>query len=167
LSIIFFPTGGWNDEGEDIGPVTVTRAEKVREIWKNNPEMRILITACSRGSNLEKPICEVAKSWLVRKGIPNNRIVIFPESRADNSIAEVKEAARLIKTAHLSRSVVVISSWWHIPRLMTIWREYGDGIKPRFVTTDWRWSGIKRIPMELRGTWAVLKKQASPRYVQQ
>jgi uncharacterized SAM-binding protein YcdF (DUF218 family) len=124
--ILFIPSHGVTAFNNIAGTGSLNRCEKALEIW--NPKKYDYIVT-SGGIGQDKTIQTIAtgelmKRWLVKNGIPEDRIL--SEVKSLETYTNIHYSLKLLKKKNIRiKSFTVVSLWSHILRIKIIlWRNY-------------------------------------------
>lgn len=100
---------GQKEDGSLL-PQTMSRCDKAAELYRQGLIEQLYITAHpSRGG---QAMADEMKNFLIAHGVPSGRVTV--ERRAGNTAGELSVFASLVPAnAH----IVLISSWYHLPRI--------------------------------------------------
>jgi uncharacterized SAM-binding protein YcdF (DUF218 family) len=90
---------------------------------------RILISG-GNGKPGDKSFREAAwvKTQLLEFGVPDS--VIFVEDRSDNTFDNAANSKKILDSLHLAPPYLLISSAWHLPRAVLIFKKSGLAVQP-------------------------------------
>lgn len=109
--------------GAKTGSLTIERRiDTAAEYLKANPDTVVICTG-GQGHDEEMPEGEYMKLGLMRRGIPEERIIVEAESTSTDE--NLRFSRKLITDG--SASVAIVSNNYHIFRSMAIARKYFDG----------------------------------------
>lgn len=114
-----------------LGPETKKRCKKAASWYRGN-NTRFIMTPEGyapffKGPKHEQSMASMMKEFLELIGIPSESIIA--EERSWNTLAETLSAINIIEERKLSQEVIVVSSWYHIPRIWYLWKRKGWKVK--------------------------------------
>ena len=97
------------------------RLEKALSAWELK---HVPIVVCG-GQGAEEPMPEAAamKNWLMGKGVEESFIITEPDSM--NTEQNLENAGRILNNVEGVRTVVIVSSDYHVPRAMALAADMG------------------------------------------
>lgn len=81
-------------------------------------------------------MAEMMKTFLCQAGIPEKHIIVSSDRSVWGSRAEIEEAAAIAASKQSNPSVLVISTWYHIPRLFVVCLKQSTEINWGFASTS-------------------------------
>lgn len=79
----------------------------------------------------------------------------LPITTEEYSVTTIENVERLLPYFNSSDELVIISSWYHLPRLFIVWKTLGKHLSTSFIGSSARFS-IKRLFLEILGIYSVL-----------
>ncbi len=81
-------------------------------------------------------MAEIMKNYFCQSGITQDRVLVSADTTVWGSKAEIKEAAMITASKQPEPSVLVVSSWYHIPRLWIVCLKQSTHIKWGFAASS-------------------------------
>ena len=130
-----------------IDEQTQARCEKVLDLYKRNKIDRIFITVAARKNGIR--MADDMANHFSYKGIPQKSVLVFPFGR--NTAGETDVFLKIVRRLYgkFGYRVVVVSTWYHIPRIWWLWLVRRRPIR---VGISWRhvhWADLKIEPLKL------------------
>jgi uncharacterized SAM-binding protein YcdF (DUF218 family) len=110
--------GGKLDESGWLNKDTLGRCDAALRMAHALPDAKIIFSVDEVIPNLR----HTTLTYMRNMGWPAERMIV-PEA-AHDTWDETKSALRIV-TADRACSVIVVSSWYHLPRIRTMWRYFG------------------------------------------
>ncbi len=97
------------------------RLDKAAEAWRTR---NVPVVVCgAQGADEPGPEAEYMKAYLMEKGVPENRILMDPDSA--NTRQNLVNAKKLLADRPEIRKVLIVSSDYHVPRAMALAGDLG------------------------------------------
>ena len=96
------------------------RLQRALEVWRAGLVRRVVVSGGKGVEGFEE--AEVMADWLVARGVPRPAVVV--DRTGVNTFETARAVRRLVDAGEL-RSVVVITSWYHVPRSELALRRHG------------------------------------------
>lgn len=96
------------------------RLQRALETWRAGWVTRVVVSGGKGVEGFEE--ADVMADWLVARGVPRGAVVV---DRTGATTFETARAVRRLVDAGEVRSVVVITSWYHVPRSELALRRHG------------------------------------------
>jgi uncharacterized SAM-binding protein YcdF (DUF218 family) len=127
-------------------PVLRARLDHAYSLWMNNLAPRILTTG-GAGGDARYTEAVVGRDYLVRRGVPAERIII--EDDSETTVQAISAASEIMRRMGL-RSAILVSDGYHIFRAKRIMQSLGMTVygSPRrdHVESPWRehWMAVRQ-----------------------
>lgn len=129
-----------------IGSETVNRCLAALKFFQKNPDSIILMAAGPNLLDKASPLhCQLMYDFLIAKGVPPQQAIICGSAQ---STTEEIEAMANYQCKELVSEIYVVSSWYHLPRILFLWQQKKHIKTYPVPAWDFSFYSLKRAALE-------------------
>lgn len=106
------------NQGRLLGRETKARCEKSLEFFRKDQCFFVLSAGMGNYSCQKKSMAEMMADYLIEKGVPDNNILVGTPVWGTKQ--EIKEAEKIIALYQEQKRILVVSTWYHLPRIFLL-----------------------------------------------
>ena len=110
-------------DGERVSKLLSDRIDKAIEIYRKDPTPPVLIPSGGQGEDEKTSEAEAMKSYLLKKGIPEDKIMI--ENRSMTTFENLKYSKEIIDSMPGRKYTALVTSNYHVYRALRYCRKIG------------------------------------------